>query len=339
MFKPSVLLLTVAAFTTSVNAAEEVNVYSYRAPFLIQPMFDQFTQETGVKVNVVYADKGLLERLQNEGQNSPADLIMTVDIGVVHDVKTRGLSQPVASELLEQNIPQHFQDPDNHWFALTSRARLIYASKDRVQQGEITSYEQLADPKWQGRICTRSGKHNYNLGLIGSMISHHGEAEAEQWLTGVKANLARRPEGNDRAQIRAIAEGQCDLAIGNSYYFFKMLNNQENPEEIEWARQVTPIAPNQQDRGTHMNISGISLAKYAPHKDNAIKLMEFLSQDEAQHMYADLNQEFPVKAGVQRSELLQSYLGDFKQDELPLVKIAETREAASKLVDKVGFDN
>ncbi|MFB9887473.1 Fe(3+) ABC transporter substrate-binding protein [Balneatrix alpica] len=335
----SLTLAVLVGSASTAMAAEEVNVYSYRAPFLIQPMFDSFSKETGIKVNVVYADKGLIERLESEGANSPADLIMSVDIGMVNDVKVKGLAQAVESETIAANIPAQFRDPDNQWFGLTTRARIVYASKERVKEGEITSYEDLADPKWQGRICTRSGKHTYNLGLIASMIEHHGEAEAEQWLTALKSNLARKPEGNDRAQVKAIKEGQCDLAIGNSYYFFKMLTNKENPEEIEWAESVNLVFPNQADRGTHMNISGVSLTKHAPNKDNAIKLMEFLSGEEAQYLYAQENYEFPVRPGTKLSELVGKHMGEFKKDDLSLARIAELRETASKLVDKVGFDN
>ena len=198
------LPLTIAA--NSASAADEVNIYSYRQQFLIQPMLDAFTADTGIKTNVVFAKKGLIERLEHEGKNSPADIVLTSDIGPLYDVVEKGLTQPVESDVLTKNIPAHYRDPANQWFGLTSRTRLIYASKDRVAEGEIKSYEELADPKWKGRICTRSGKHSYNLSLIGSMIAHHGEAEAEQWLEGVKANLARKPQGNDRAQVKAVKE-------------------------------------------------------------------------------------------------------------------------------------
>ncbi|WP_296063363.1 Fe(3+) ABC transporter substrate-binding protein [uncultured Amphritea sp.] len=331
------LPLTIAA--NSASAADEVNIYSYRQQFLIQPMLDAFTADTGIKTNVVFAKKGLIERLEHEGKNSPADIVLTSDIGPLYDVVEKGLTQPVESDVLTKNIPAHYRDPANQWFGLTSRTRLIYASKDRVAEGEIKSYEELADPKWKGRICTRSGKHSYNLSLIGSMIAHHGEAEAEQWLEGVKANLARKPQGNDRAQVKAVKEGVCDIALGNSYYFGKMITNEKQPEQKDWANAVNLVFPNQGDRGAHMSISGAALTKYAPNKESAIKLMEFLSEAQAQSMYAEANFEFPVRPETPRSALLNKYMGDFKQDNINLQKVAELRAQAARMADKVGFDN
>lgn len=323
-----------AAGATTVQAAEEVNVYSYRQPFLIQPMFDAFTRETGVKVNVVFAKKGLEERLKQEGENSPADLIFTVDIGRLHSVVEEGLTQSVESNTLESNIPANLRDPEGHWYGLTTRARIIYASKDRVKPGEITSYEDLADPKWKGKICTRSGNHSYNLALFASMIAHHGEEKTEEWLTGLKNNLARKPQGNDRAQVKAIWQGECDLAIGNSYYMGKMLADEE---QYQWASSVNMIFPNQEDRGTHVNISGVAMTKHAPNKQNAVQLMEFLTDDLAQKMYSEQNYEYPVKPGVEWSGLLESW-GSYKVDDLGLDVIANNRSKASKLVDKVGYN-
>jgi len=331
--------LPLSIAVTSVQASEEVNIYSYRQQFLIQPMLDAFTAETGIKTNVVFAKKGLIERLENEGKNSPADIVLTSDIGPLYDVVSKGLTQPVQSDVLEQNIPSQFRDPSDHWFGLTARTRIIYASKDRVKDGEIASYEDLADPKWKGRICTRSGKHTYNLSLIGSMIAHQGEEQAQQWLEGLKANLARKPQGNDRAQVKAVKEGVCDLALGNSYYFGKMITNEKNPEQKEWASSVNLLFPNQADRGAHMNISGAALTKYAPNKASAIKLMEFLSEAEAQAMYAEANFEFPVRPGTKRSALIEQYMGQFKEDTINLQQVAELRADAARMVDKVGFDN
>lgn len=322
------------AGVATAQAADEVNVYSYRQPFLIQPMFDAFTRETGIDVNVVFAKKGLAERLKQEGANTPADLVFTVDIGRLNEVVKEDLVQSVDSSTLEANVPENLRDPDGDWFGLTTRARLIYASKDRVKDGEITSYEDLADPKWKGRICTRSGSHPYNVALIASMIAHHGEAKTEDWLKGVKANLARKPQGNDRAQVKAIWQGECDLVIGNSYYMGKMLANED---QYKWASAVNMVFPNQDDRGTHVNVSGVALTKHAPNKQNAIQLMEFLSDDLAQQMYAEQNYEYPVKPGVPWSGLLKSW-GTFKTDSLGLDVIAENRPKAAKLVDKVGFN-
>jgi len=316
------------------GAAEEVNVYSYRQPFLIQPMFDVFTRETGIDVNVVFAQQGLVERLKQEGRFSPADLIFTVDIGRLADAVEAGVTQAVDSTILEANIPPQYRDPDGQWFGLTTRARVIYASKDRVAPDEITRYEDLAQPEWHGRVCTRSGTHVYQIALLASMIAHHGRDGAKAWLEGVKQNLARKPQGNDRAQVKAIKEGLCDVALGNSYYMGKMLND---PEQYEWAQSARLIFPNQDDRGTHVNISGMALTRSAPNRENAIKLMEFLSGDLAQQMYAEQNFEYPVKDGVAWSGLLKSW-GAFKADALPLATVADHRAEAVRIVNEVGYN-
>lgn len=325
---------SLAVISVSAAATEEVNVYSYRQPFLVEPLFNGFTEETGVKVNVVFAKKGLAERLQREGKNSPADLIFTVDIGRLNEVVEKGLTQSVESETLASNIPAQYRDPDNRWFGLTTRTRSVYASKERVNAADVPTYESLADPKWEGKICTRSGKHPYNLALFASMIAHHGEAQTEQWLTGLKANLARKPQGNDRAQVKAIYEGICDLSLGNNYYLGKMLKDEE---QVKWADAVNILFPNQADRGTHVNVSGMALTKSAPNKANAIKLMEYLTGATAQTMYAEQNFEYPVNPAVKPSELVSSW-GQFKADTLPLADIANLRKTAAKLVDKVGYD-
>ncbi|KZY38514.1 iron ABC transporter substrate-binding protein [Oleiphilus sp. HI0081] len=331
-----VTLLTLSSlFTTTVSASsEEVNVYSYRQPFLVQPMFDKFTEQSGIKVNVVFAKKGLAERLTREGRNSPADLVFTVDIGRLMEVTNKDLVQAVESETLQKNVPVQYRDPENRWFGLTTRTRSIYASKERANLADIQNYEDLSKPVWKGRICTRSGKHPYNLALIASMIAHHGEAEAKTWLQGVKDNLARRPQGNDRAQVKAINEGICDLSLGNNYYFGKMLNDKA---QVAWANSVHLTFPNQGNRGTHVNISGVALTKHAPNKESAIKLMEFLTQDYAQSLYAEQNFEYPVNTKVEPSSLVKSW-GSFKSDTLPLADIANLRKRAAQLVDEVAFD-
>lgn len=317
------------------RADSEVNVYSYRQPFLIGPMFDVFSRETGIKVNVVFAKKGLVERLENEGKNSPADLIFTVDIGRLDTAVQAGVTQPVSSTVLEEHIPAEYRDPEGQWFGLTTRARLIVTSNDRVDADAISSYEDLADPKFEGKICTRSGKHQYMVALIASVIAHSGEENAQTWLKGVKSNLARKPEGNDRAQVKAISQGECDIAIINSYYMGAMLADEE---QAEWANSVQVVFPNQNDRGTHMNISGMALTKNAPNKDNAIKLMEFLSSDLAQKMYAEQNHEYPVSPNVAPSGLVQSW-GEFSVDTLPIAEIAKHRNTATKMVDLVSYDD
>ena len=323
-----------ALASTMSYAADEVNVYSYRQAFLIEPMMKEFTAETGVKVNILFADKGLIERIKREGKLSTADLMLTSDFIRLAQFTEDGLSQPVDSDILNKNIPSKFQSADKQWFALTSRARNIYSSIDRVGPAPKITYQDLATPAFKGKVCMRSGKHPYNVSLLASIIAHDGEANAKTWLEGLKANLARKPQGNDRAQVKAVKEGLCDYALGNSYYLGKMLND---PEQVSWAEAVNINFPNQETTGTHVNISGIALAKFAPNKDNAIKLMEFLSDDVAQKMYAEINYEYPVKEGVPVSELVSSW-GKFKQDDINLSDVAAQHEAAIKLLDEVKFD-
>jgi len=331
--------LAFSTFGAVAQAADEVNIYSYRQEFLIKPLLEAFTAETGIKANVIFSKSGLLERLQHEGANSPADVILTSDVGPLHDAVERDLVAPIKSSIVEENVPAQYRSRDDLWVGLTARSRIIYTSKDRVEPGEIQTYEDLADPKWKGRICTRSGKDSYNLSLIGSMIAHDGEEQAEQWLRAVKDNLARRPQGNDRGQVKAVMEGQCDLALGNTYYFGHMITNEEEPEQQKWAQSVNILFPNQNDRGAHMSISGAALAKHAPNKDAAIKLIEFLTSEQAQKMYAEVNYEFPVRPGIEWSPLLKQYMGEFKADEINLGDVVKHRAAASRMVDRVGFDN
>jgi iron(III) transport system substrate-binding protein len=329
-------LVALAGSVAPALAQGEVNIYSYREPQLIDPLLKAFTDKTGIKTNVVFASAGLNERLAAEGQNSPADLLFTVDAGRLSEAKDAGLTQPVDAASLKQAIPAQFRDAGGHWFGLTMRSRVIYASKERVKQDAIT-YEELADPKWKGKICIRSGQHVYNTSLIATIIAHKGEAFAEEWLKGVKANLAQKPAGGDREQARDIRSGKCDLALGNTYYMALMTRNEKNPEQKEWAGAIKLIFPNANDRGSHVNISGMALAKHAPNKANALKLMEFLASDEAQKIYATANNEYPVSPRVPPSDIVQSW-GKLKPDPLPLENIAKYRKKASELVDKVNFD-
>lgn len=333
------LLLSTLTITTllvgSTAFAKEVNVYSYRQPFLVQPLFDKFTEATGINVNVVFAKQGLSERLEREGRNSPADLIFTVDIGRLFEVTDKKLTQSVSLDSLNKNIPSQYRDPDGQWFGLTTRTRSIFASKERVDLSTIKNYEDMSKSEWKGRICTRSGKHPYNLALIASMIAHNGLDNTTEWLKGVKTNLAQKPQGNDRSQVKAIKEGVCDISLGNNYYFGNMLMDEE---QKQWADAVYITFPNQDNRGTHVNISGMAMAKYAPNKASAEKLMIFLSEKQAQEIYADQNFEYPVNPRVEPSKLVQSW-GDFKADTLSLAEIAKLRKQAAQLVDQVGFDD
>jgi iron(III) transport system substrate-binding protein len=330
------LLSVLAHSNLAAAGAGEVNVYSYRQPYLVEPLLKEFTQATGIKVNVIFAEKGLIERIEAEGRNSPADVLLTVDIGNLTQATASGIAQPIRSDTLDAAIPEAYRAADDQWFGLTRRARVIYASKERVKQDAIT-YEELADAKWRGKICVRSGQHPYNVALIASMIAHHGEARTEEWLKGVKANLARKPAGDDRLQVKGVYAGECDIAIGNTYYMGVMLKNDKQPEQKEWARSVTILFPNSGERGTHVNVSGAIVAKHAPHKDDAVKLVEFLASDRGQELYAEANNEYPVKEGVPWSQLVKSW-GDFKPDPISLNDIAALRKKASELVDKVGFD-
>jgi iron(III) transport system substrate-binding protein len=314
--------------------ADEVNIYSHRQPELIQPLLDQFTAETGIAVNIAFVDKGMAERLKAEGDRSPADLVLTVDIGRLIELVQAGVTQPVDDPVLTANIPAEYRDPDNQWFGLTTRARIVYSSKDRVQPGEITTYEDLADPKWQGRICMRSGLSDYNVALTAAYLLHHTPEETTTWLTGLKANLARKPTGGDRDQVKSIAAGECDIALGNTYYIGQMLTN---PDEKAFAETVRIDFPVFQGGGTHMNVSGIALTKAAPNKAAAIKLMEWLAGDEAQKIYAETNHEFPVKPGVPRSALVDAW-GTFTPDTVGLADIAAKRPEAVKLIETVDFD-
>ena len=328
--------LTGIAFSGTA-ATPEVNLYSYRQPFLIKPMLDEFTKQTGIKVNVVYAKKGMLEKIKAAGDNSPADAVLTVDIGRLNELKEAGVLQPVSSKILDANIPAHLRHPEGLWFGLTTRARIAFASRDRVRPGELRTYADLADPKFKGRICIRSGKHAYNVALIASIIAHEGAAAAERWLRGVKANLARKPQGNDRAQAKAIYEGVCDVAIANTYYMGKMAPNKKKPEQKKWAAAIRVTFLNQQGRGNHVNLSGAAVIRNAKNRANAVKLIEFLSGDFAQRIYASQNFEYPVKASVAIDPLVKSW-GQFKADTINLEKIAKLRSTASKLVDKVRFN-
>ena len=333
----SLVALAASLTITPAHAGGEVNLYSYRQPFLIEPMLDEFTRETGIKVNVVFAKKGMVEKIKAAGDNNPADAVLTVDVGRLDALQQAGLLEPVSSTVLEAAIPVHLRHPDGLWFGLTTRARLALTSKERVQPGELETLADLADPKFRGRICTRSGKHGYNVALIASVIAHEGGAAAEQWLAGVRDNLARKPQGNDRAQAKAIYEGVCDVAITNHYYMGKMATNEKKPEQKEWANAVNVQFLDQNGRGNHVNISGAAVIKGARHRDNAVALLEFLASDQAQNMYATVNFEFPVKEGIRTHPLVESW-GAFKSDTLSLEDIARNRMAATKLVDKVGFN-
>ncbi|MBL3568822.1 Fe(3+) ABC transporter substrate-binding protein [Rhodovulum visakhapatnamense] len=328
------LAATAAAATLAPTAQADVNIYSYRQPELIQPILDAFTEDTGIATNIAFLNKGMVERLQAEGSRSPADIILTVDVARLAEAVDAGVTQAVDSDTLVEKIPAAFRDADNHWFGVTTRARIVYAAKDRVDPSEITTYEDLADPKWKGRICTRSGTHAYTLALVAAMIHHHGEEAAKTWLEGVKANLARKPQGNDRAQVKAIWAGECDISLGNTYYMGQMLND---PEQEAWAQSVNVLFPVFEHGGTHVNISGIAMTKAAPNREDALKFMEYLTSDHAQEIYAEVNYEYPVVPGTDPSDLVKSW-GSFTADDVNLIALSRDRAAALRLVEEVDFD-
>jgi iron(III) transport system substrate-binding protein len=341
MFKQiNAAAILAAAFTVTAGCGQalaqagDVNVYSYREAKLIQPIFDAFTKDTGIKVNVISASSGLEQRIKTEGANSPADVLLTVDIGRLEDAVKAGISQPIVSPALDKVVAPQFRDTEGAWYAISMRARVIYASKERVKQDVIT-YDELADPKWKGKICIRSGQHMYNNALIAAYIARHGEAKAETWLRGVKANLAQKPSGGDRETARDVAAGKCDLGIGNTYYWALMT---KNPQQKAWADATKVVLPTFEGGGTHVNVSGVILAKHAPNKANAMKLIEWLAGEHAQQIYADANFEYPLRAGIAVNPIIASY-GTLKADTLPLTKIADAKKSAAALVDKVGFDN
>jgi iron(III) transport system substrate-binding protein len=331
------VLLCALPLYGSARAAEVVNIYSYRQPELVQPLFDAFTKQTGIEVRMVYAEKGLIERLEQEGALSPADILLTSDVGRLVEAADKGLAQALDDAVITSNIPANLRDSGNQWFGLTMRARVIYAARGRVTQ-EAISYEELADPKWKGKICTRPGDHPYNLGLISAMIAKRGLDETKAWLTGLKANLAIKPSGSDRSQAKSVYAGECDLALGNTYYMGLMATNEKEPEQKEWAKALKVLFPASSAMGTHVNISGMLLTRSAPDKANALKLMEYLASPDAQKIYADANFEYPVNPAVQASEIVRSW-GVLTPDTMNLVDIAKNQAAAARLVDEVGFNN
>ncbi|MFC4728148.1 Fe(3+) ABC transporter substrate-binding protein [Coralloluteibacterium thermophilus] len=331
--------LAIAAAFVAGTAAADVNLYTTREPGLVQPLLDSFTAETGIKVNTVFVRDGLLERVRAEGARSPADVLMTVDIGNLLDLVDGGVTQPAPSPVLEAAIPANLRGEGGAWYALSLRDRILYAERD-LDLDSFT-YQDLADPQWRGRVCIRSGQHPYNTGLIAAMIAHDGVEKTEAWLRGVKANLARKAAGGDREVARDILGGLCDIGIANAYYVGRMKNSPEGSEQRQWGdaiKVVRPVFAGGGDRGTHVNISGAAIARHAPNRDDAVRLLEYLVSDEAQSLYARANYEYPVKPGVELDPVVASF-GELKVDALPLTEIARYRRQASELVDRVGFDN
>lgn len=324
-------------FSCGGGTEEEVNIYTHRHYDADQELFARFTEMTGIKVNVVNASADeLIQKLELEGENSPADILITVDAGRLVRAEQNGLFQPIQSEIIEKNIPAKFRDPEGYWTGLTFRARILAYSKDRVDPSTLSTYEDLASDTWKGRILTRSSGNIYNQSLLASIIAANGPEAAEEWAADVRANMARAPKGSDRDQVKAVASGEGDIAIVNSYYIGLMLND-ENPEEVKAAEQVGIFFPNQEGRGTHINISGAGVARHAPNKENAIRLIEYLSEEEAQSLLANQNFEFPINPNVEKSSLLQSW-GDFKGDDINLSVLGEKNKEAVMIFDRVGWE-
>jgi len=338
LFKSFVSSVLVAALSLPViaQASGEVNIYSARKEELIKPLLDRFSEQTGITVNLVTGDAdALLKRLESEGRNSPADLLLTTDAGRLHRALEAGVTQPVVTDVLLQGVPAAYREPEGHWYGLSLRARPIFYVKGKVTPEQLSSYEDLADPKWKGRICIRSSGNIYNQSLVASMIAHSGEEKVEQWATGLVNNLARSPKGGDRDQIKAAVAGECDIAVANTYYYGGMLTSNDEAELMA-AEKVAIFWPNQQDRGTHVNVSGALLTAHAPNRDNAVKLLEFLVQPEAQSWYAEVNYEYPVREGVEWSALLQQW-GQFKSDNLNLSQLGKYNGQAVMIMDRAGW--
>lgn len=330
-----VIVMMASAIAAGSARAQDVNLYTTREPGLMKPLMDAFTKATGIRVNSIFVKDGLAERVAAEGAKSPADVLMTVDIGNLVDLVEKGLTQPVSSPVLDKTVPAHLRDKGGHWFTLSTRARVLYAAKD-LKLTAFT-YEELSDPKWKGRICIRSGQHPYNTALFAAYLAKHGEARTEQWLRGIKANLARKATGGDRDVARDIMGGICDIGIANSYYVGIMRSGGGGAEQKKWADAIDVILPTFQGGGTQVNISGAAIAKNSPNRATAQRFLEYLVSPEAQKIYAEMNFETPVTAGATIHPLI-SALGVLKVDPLPLSEVARLRAAASKLVDKVGFD-
>ena len=332
LFLPLLVMVSACGDTDT----DVVNVYSHRHYDTDEALFRQFTGETGIEVRVVSASADeLIARLEREGEASPADLLITVDAGRLHRAKERGLLQPVVSDELTAAVPEHLRDPDSQWFGLTTRARILAYARDRVDASELSTYEALHDPRWEGRVLVRSSENIYNISLMASMIAEHGVEASEAWARGVVANLARAPQGNDTDQLRDVAAGVGDVAIVNTYYVGRLLNA-DDAESRELGQAVGIHFPNQDDRGTHINVSGAGVTAHAPNAEHAIRLLEFLVSAEAQRAFAEANFEYPVREGVEWSSTLAEW-GEFRADPLPLSRLGELNNEAVQAYDRAGW--
>ena len=330
--------VTLVAMPLPGFAQEKVlNLYSSRHYETDEALYTNFTKRTGIKINRIEGgEDALIERVRNEGDKSPADVLITVDAGRLWRAEQFGLFQPVKSKVLDSRLPAAYRHPDGLWFGFSARARIIAYSKERVKPGEIARYEDLANPKWKGKICTRSASHVYNLSLMSSLVNYLGEAKTEEWAKAVAANLARAPRGGDTDQLKGVAAGECDLALSNTYYYVRLLKSQK-PDEKAIADKVGVILPNQKDRGTHMNISGAGVLKHAPNRAAAVLFLEYLASDDAQNYFANGNNEWPVVASANPNNAALLSLGKFKRDSLNLSAIGKNQPTAQKIADRSGF--
>jgi iron(III) transport system substrate-binding protein len=330
------LCLLASLLAAPVLASGEVNIYSARKEDLIKPLLDDFSKQTGIAVNLVTGkEEALLQRLQSEGANTPADVLLTSDAGRLSAAQKAGVLQAVKSDALTGHIPASYRDPEGYWYGLSVRARPIIHARDRVKPGDLSTYEALADPKWKGKVCVRSSDSVYNQSLVAGLISHHGEAKTEAWAKGLVANFARPPTGGDRDQIKAVAAGECDVTLANTYYLGGMVDSQDEAEK-QAAAQVAVFWPNAQTTGVHVNISGAGVTAHARNRDNAVKLLEFLASDAAQRWYAETNNEYPVNPAIPPSAVLKSW-GEFKADTLNVAKLGELNAAAVQVMDRAGW--
>lgn len=331
-------LAAIVPWSPGAHAEEQVlNIYSSRHYKTDEALYGDFTKRTGIKINrIEAAEDPLIERIRNEGARSPADVLITVDAGRLWRAQQLGLFQPVTSPLLEQRIPATFREPTGLWYGFSMRARVIAYDRTRVQPEEVATYAALADPKWKGRICVRSSSHMYNLSLLGSIIEHAGAQEAEAWARSVKDNLARTPKGGDTDQIKAVAAGECDVAIANHYYYARLMRS-EKPDDRALVQKVGVVFPNQATTGTHVNVSGAGVLKHAPHREAAIKFLEYLASDDAQRYFADGNNEWPVVSSVRIDNPALSRFGHVKYDPLNVSALGRNQPEAQKIYDRVGW--
>ena len=328
--------LLVAIISNGAALAESLGIYTHRQPFLLEPILEAYTKKTGVEFQTVYAPKGLAARLKAEGERTEADLVLTVDISRIKELADTGLLAPLASDILNKHVPSYLRDANDRWTALSLRARIIAVSKERVGKQAISTIEDLASPKWQGRVCSRKGSHVYNRAVLASLIAHNGEEAAKNWTLGLVDNLARRPQGNDRAQAKAIYSGQCDVALMNTYYYGKMKFAKDKPEQQKWADSIEIAFFNQDGRGQHVNISAAGITQGSKRKELARAFLEWVTSEEAQQIYTKVNFEYPVNPNAQLSEEVASW-GTFKMDMLPMNVIADNSPQAQRIINETGW--